>query len=106
MMGRDRARQQAPDVLVHQPFRTLKQMHAKHQPAPVPVPVARPAVIPAAPPSDPASLFRQAVAGVTPLDAASRARVDVPAPASPTPACTRQVAKVAGPGGTQARAPD
>lgn len=84
-MGRDRARQQPPEsALVHQPFRALRQIQIKRQGAPVAPQVATPA----APPVDAASLFRNAVAGVTPLEASARVRVDVPAPASPP----RQVA--------------
>jgi len=85
-MGRERSRQPSPDSgLVHQPFRALKQVHVKPRPAAVPV---RPAPVPAAPAPDAAILFRQAVAGVTPLDASARDRVEVPAPASPARAVT------------------
>jgi DNA-nicking Smr family endonuclease len=82
-MGRDRDRQPPPEsALLHQPFRALRQIEIKRQAAPVAPQVATPATL-AAPPTDAASLFRNAVAGVTPLDASARARVDVPAPASP-----------------------
>lgn len=83
-MGRDRAQPQPPEsALVHQPFRALNQIKIKRQEAPAAPPVAPPVATPAAAPADAASLFRNAVAGVTPLDASARARVDVPAPASP-----------------------
>jgi DNA-nicking Smr family endonuclease len=86
-MERGRARQQAPDAaLVHQPFRTLKQIQLKPKPAQPARQTLAP--VPVAPQPDPASLFRQAVAGVKPLDPGARARVDVPAPASPARAIT------------------
>lgn len=86
-MRRERPRQQQPEsALLHQPFRALKQMHPKPKPArPAPQSLAP---LPVASQPDPATLFRQAVAGVTPLKPAARTRVDVPAPASPARAIT------------------
>jgi len=88
-MGRDR--QQAPGAsstdaaLAHRPFSALKQLvvaQPRRAAAAVEAP-KRAAPVPTQPPPDDASLFRQAVAGVKPLDPRERERVDTPPPAAP-----------------------
>ena len=86
-MGPERPRQQSESALVHQPFRVLGTLQVQ-RPIPAAAPATAPPAAPPVPPSDAATLFRQAVAGVTPLEASARARVAGPAPASPARAIT------------------
>jgi DNA-nicking Smr family endonuclease len=86
-MGQERGRpeisQQCDSALVHQPFRVLNQMAVKPvTPRLIARPAARPADRKAAGP-DSAALFQSAMAGVTPLKARARERVEGPLPAVP-----------------------
>jgi DNA-nicking Smr family endonuclease len=85
-MGHDATRHpilQSPESgLVHRPFESLKQRITAAEAPLTSVPEL------AAPAADGATLFLDAVAGVVPLDARARERVESPAPAMPGRAVT------------------
>ncbi len=86
-MRQQRPRRQSESAFNHQPFRVLGRIGVSPSVAPI-----RQADVPSVPPSpsasDPAALFLDAVADVTPLEAKARDRVASPAPASPARART------------------
>ena len=84
---------QQPASLVHQPFRALNQISKATGPRSAPQKAidsapATPAVAAASTPADGATLFLDAVADVTPLEARARERVQTPAPAAAPRAVT------------------